>query len=188
MNDINEHCQKLAVQIKKGGFPAEQAMRELIIKLKKAGFAFIRHKLSGICQRNPGLDEDVFQDAIIALFEKIRDNGLENIPGYFYIILRNHCIDILNQAEKNIIISIGERSDWDSYVEAIHEDLDLRIDIEDCQNKWKRKMPKNWEVFELHYVQGYKYDEIAKQFNKGLSAVKVSSNRFLQKIRECVNQ
>lgn len=187
MNDIKEQCQKLAVQIKKGGDPAEKAMRDLIIKLKKAGFAFIRHKLSGIWQRNPGLDEDVFQDAIIALFEKIRDNGLENIPGYFYIILRNHCINILNQPERNII-SIGERSEGDYYVEAIQEDLDLRITIEDCLKKWKRKMPKNWEVFELHYVQGYKYDEIAKQLNKGLSAIKVSSNRFLQKIRECVNQ
>jgi len=187
MNDIKEHCQKLAVQIKKGGYPAEKAMRELIIKLKKAGFTFIRHKLSGILQRKPGLDEDVFQDAIIALFEKIRDNGLENIPGYFYIILRNHCIDILNQAEKNII-SIEERSEWDSYVDAIQEDIDLKITIEECIKIWKNKMPKNWEVFELHYVQGYKYDEIAKQLNKGLSAVKVNSNRFLQKIRECVNQ
>lgn len=189
MDKVAEYNLNLAEQINQGGRNAEEAMHELYGNLRIPSFVFIRKHLSGIIEQEPGSEEDIYHEAILGLYKKIKKDCVfekNDIAGYMTGILKKICADTIKNKKR-------KRIQFDELKNLIHENksdynIESIITINDCIKIWKKKMSKNWKIFILHFVEGYKFSEIAIQLNISKSDAKVSSHRFIQKVRECAQK
>lgn len=185
MNKINQYYLNLAVQIKAGGRAGEKAMSTLYYDLLDAALTFIKFHLPGIWEEEPGLDEDIYQEAMLAISKKIMQEDISDIPAYLYAILRNKIADVINRKmrEREAKAELAKLNPDDARE---NYRIELPCPVRICIEKERRKRPKNWEIIELHYMQGYSYKEIAEKLHKGISDIKVRGHRFIQRVKRCI--
>ena len=149
--------------------------------------------------------EDLVSQTYIRFFsshDKGRSNYKEgtNILGYLKLIVKNLYIDRSRKEKRSPnIISIHKKTDdgeivnFDEYKsqklekdeESLKDPFALNLDI----NKILKKMDnllsqKDKEIFFLIFIEGYKYNEVAKKLKMSQGTIGSRLNRNLKKIRQ----
>ena len=116
--------------------------------------------------------EEIVSDSFYLLW-KNQDKIKENLKSYLSVIAKNCAYQKVNK-EKNYL----HLDDCNfTYKENYHN----HILLDDLLKKLT-KDEKN--IFNLHYINGYKVKEIAKYTNKSVTSIKVILYRIRKKLRE----
>ena len=149
--------------------------------------------------------EDLVSQAYIRFFnsyDKGKSNYKEgtNILGYLKLIVKNLYIDKVRKEKRSPnIISIhkntndGEVVNFNEYKsqklekdeESIKDPFALNLDIAKVLKKMDSLISKeDKEIFFLVFIEGYKYNEVAKKLKISQGTIGSRLNRNLKKIRE----
>lgn len=122
----------------------------------------------GIClkyMKNKTEADDVFQDAFIALFQKIRQYGFKgSFEGWAKRIFVNEALEVLRKKQRQLYVeiedhgeSVATEGDSNGLGVAIHHDELL---------KHIQQLPDNYRmVFNLYVFEGCSHKAIAKRLN-----------------------
>ena len=176
-----------------------KVLEQFIIAQKEKAIAFLQGKFS-----LPSADcEDIFQEAIITLYNNIKNEKLENLTSsistYFMGICRNKAYEFMRGKGKIIttpyeITSGSQRSFLDEQVEKI---LLLESESESLQKKKEalirnivRDLPSPCdELLWGYYRDGFSMKILADRFNYASeNAVKVTKHRCCEKFRNRYNE
>lgn len=135
------------------------------------------------------------QDIVITAFRKfwsIKDNfeTANNIKAFFYITVRNQCLDFLryrqrfNEVKKEYeshLLSAGELKQWDHLI--IETDLINKIyqEVQKLPNRCR-------EIFILTYFKGLKTKEIASELQISESAVTTQRSLAIKYLKHAFSQ
>jgi len=126
---------------------------------------------------NPHDANDIMQDFFRYILESIQSIGyVDNPKGWITVSIRHNAIRCVKQKKKNVnmeefAIEQELSSDPDEELKIlIKESIKLLNDIER-------------EVFELHYVQGYKGKEIAKMLGRPHGTVRRDFSKIRAKLK-----
>ena len=149
--------------------------------------------------------EDLISEAYIRFFnsyDKGKSNYKEgtNILGYLKLIVKNLYIDrIRKQKRSPNIISIhkntndGEIVNFNEYKsqklekdeESIKDPFALNLDIAKVLKKMDSLLSReDKEIFFLVFIEGYKYNEVAKKLKISQGTIGSRLNRSLKKVRQ----
>lgn len=135
------------------------------------------------------------QDIVITAFRKfwsIKDNfeTANNIKAFFYITVRNQCLDFLryrqrfNEVKKEYeshLLSAGELKQWD--------DLIIETDLINKIYQEVQKLPNRCrEIFILTYFKGLKTKEIASELQISESAVTTQRSLAIKYLKHAFSQ
>ncbi len=153
--------------------------------LYKEYYHFIR-KLVEFNSGNLADAEDVFQDGIIVLFEKVKEPGFKlssTLKTYLYAICKNLWLKRLRTAGREVTLNDQYEMVADNDTALIEERLNSRQQIikdalqkigESCKN-----------ILILKFYKKFKDAEIAKELNySGADYVKTQRYRCIKKLRE----
>ena len=174
-------------------------LEQFIIAQKEKAIAFLQGKFS-----LPSADcEDIFQEAIITLYNNIKNEKLENLTSsistYFMGICRNKAYEFMRGKGKIIttpyeITSGSQRSFLDEQVEKV---LLLESESESLQKKKEalvrnivRDLPSPCdELLWGYYRDGFSMKILADRFNYASeNDVKVTKHRCCEKFRNRYNE
>lgn len=135
------------------------------------------------------------QDIVITAFRKfwsIKDNfeTANNIKAFFYITVRNQCLDFLRYRQrfnevkkeyKSHLLSAGELKQWDHLI--IETDLINKIyqEVQKLPNRCR-------EIFILTYFKGLKTKEIASELQISESAVTTQRSLAIKYLKHAFSQ
>ncbi len=123
----------------------------------------ILYRICYILLKNESDAEDIVQETIIKYYEKkpsLRDD--EHIKAWLITVAKNKCRDLLRYKKRHTHLDIDEVRDLKAQ-SSDSEVLDVMM-----------ALPEKFRlVLVLHYVEGYRTEEIAKIIEKTPSAVKM---------------
>lgn len=128
--------------------------------------------------------EDIIQDVFVSLWEDRKKRLITSLRNYLMISVRNHCLNFLKK-EKRIR----------QYQEFVHKEQALSdedkdtiytlTELYDTLEKALKKLPDNYRiVFEMHRMEGEKYEDIAKKLHLSLRTVKRYQSQAMEILRE----
>jgi RNA polymerase sigma-70 factor (ECF subfamily) len=140
--------------------------------------------------REPGLAQDVLQDAYIRLWRYAHTfNGKLSAPEtWLHQVVRNRALDLISQQSNNVtsipIEEFAESEEVEDYSEATedasHEGRELRGVMQACLQKLEGKYR---QVLTLAYNHGMSHAEIADHLCVPLGTVKTWARRGLMELK-----
>ncbi len=127
--------------------------------------------------------EDAVQDAFIRAFENLaRCREPDHFAGWFFLILRNRCFAERRRGKSLMPLE----STLDNY--QAPDRSDRAMEIGDERRAIERAVaeltPDQREVFVLRHVEGWSYEEIARQTGLSVAALKMRMHRGYERLRE----
>ena len=132
-----------------------------------------------------------YKDAAFDLSAEVFTRALKNLPNfkwqgfpysaYLYRTARSVCQEHYGQKKEINIEEITIKDDSDV---TIPEKTDLLLLWEEI-NKLKPPLP---EIFELHYLEGLTYDEIAETVNMKSGAIRTAISRAISNLQKQYGQ
>jgi RNA polymerase sigma-70 factor (ECF subfamily) len=126
--------------------------------------------------------EDAVQDAFIQAFDHLGDcREPDNFVGWFFLILRNRCLAERRRIRTTVqLVSVEQQPGHD------------RADREAEANDERRALdaalaeltPEQREVFVLKHIEGWSYEEIARQTGTSVGSLKMRMHRGYDRLRE----
>lgn len=125
--------------------------------------------------------EDVVQDVFLKIWNKRGELELvANFSSYLYISVKNACLDQLRKIKYNDDVSEVEISD--TSLDPFHS---VRIkELSKHLQEATDSLPAQCKIiFEMVYVDGKKYQEVADELGVSINTVKTQVKRALEKMR-----
>lgn len=140
--------------------------------------------------REPGLAQDVLQDAYIRLWRYAHTfNGKLSAPEtWLHQVVRNRALDLISQQSNNVtsipIEEFAESEEVEDYSEAheeaSHDGRELKLVMQTCLQKLEGKYR---QVLTLAYNHGMSHAEIADHLCVPLGTVKTWARRGLMELK-----
>lgn len=120
----------------------------------------------------PSICEDIAQDVFVSLWENRKNLIItSSLRNYLLISTRNNCLNYLRK--ENLNRQYQESLLKDSPGAENEDDLHTLTELYDMLEKAVARLPEGYRsVFEMHFLEGKKYDEIAETMNLSLRTVK----------------
>jgi RNA polymerase sigma factor (sigma-70 family) len=161
------------------GIPHQSAQRqELFISLYKKAFPVVAKYIS---RMGGSFDEakDVFQDALVVLYEKSRISALDNDTAYLVGTAKNLWLKRYRQTNQNVPLG-----DLDLFDEAIDIPSNNRL-LRFLETAGRKCM----ELLKGFYYDELSLTEIADEFGySGVRSATVQKYKCLEKVRETIKQ
>lgn len=125
--------------------------------------------------------EDVVQDVFLKIWSKKDElKQISNISSYLYISVKNACLDHLRKIKHTDDINEIEISD-----EALDPFHSVRIkELSKHLQEATDSLPTQCKViFEMVYIDGKKYQEVADELGVSINTIKTQLKRALEKMR-----
>jgi len=153
--------------------------------------------------------EDLVSQAYLRFFNSYDKGGSNykegtNILGYLKLIIKNLFIDRTRKEKRSPnVISLHKKIDGEEIVsfneyksqklekdeESLKDPFALNLDINKVLKKMDQLLSKeDKEIFFLIFVEGYKYNEVAKKLKISQGTIGSRLNRNLKKIRQELNK
>lgn len=139
--------------------------------------------------RRRDLAEDAVQESFVALWRNAGQFDPErgSATGWIYTILRNRCLTLLRQGERDAqhgdMETFDEAAD-ESVLEDAYHRLDANSDLRRCLSTLE---PSKRMAILASYVLGYSHGEISGRMKAPLGSVKAWLRRGLTQLRECLS-
>ncbi len=120
---------------------------------------------------------DIFQEAMVILFQQVTEEGLEiksSFYNYLFTICRNLWMRKLSKLKHQASVSIDEINSEELGVEEADQMIEQREQFELFQEKFKKLSPSCQQVLGLYFA-GKSMEEIAK--DQGFSSAGYSKKR-----------
>ena len=133
--------------------------------VEKYGDMLYRLCLMMLCV--PADAEDAVQETVIAYFRKAPDfRGTEHEKAWLITVARNKCRSMLRSRKRHPVLS-------SELLDSVPQDEESTHIIEVLMN-----LPEKFRLaLTLHYIEGFKVDEIAKMIGRTPSAVKMQLSK-----------
>ncbi|HEV3245377.1 MAG TPA: RNA polymerase sigma factor [Candidatus Paceibacterota bacterium] len=134
---------------------------------------------------------DVVQDVFVAVYQNIRDfDPTRRFSPWIYRIAHNAFVDVLRKQAKGPVYGL----DFDRFVpHPIYEDP-----VEDEKEKEEMRVllekhldelpPSSREIIDLHYFEGFKYQEIADILHIPIGTVGIRLSRAKRRLKEAFRE
>ena len=129
--------------------------------------------------------EDIIQDVFVSLWEDRKKRLIpSSLRNYLMVSVRNHCLNFLKKEKR--IHQYRESAYKEQVVSDEEKDAIYTLtELYDMLEKALKKLPDNYRiVFEMHRMEGEKYEDIAKKLNLSLRTVKRYQSQALEILRE----
>lgn len=129
--------------------------------------------------------EDIAQDIFVSLWENRKELVITcSLRNYLLVSTRNSCLNYLRRENLN--------RQYQEFILKDHPDMDENEDdlytlteLYDMLDKAIARLPEGYRtVFEMHRMEGKKYDEIAKTMNLSLRTVKRYNAQAVDMLKE----
>ncbi len=155
-----------------------QAFRSLIDRLQQPITGYL-HRLVG--DREVALD--LAQDTFVQVYKEIdKTSGELALDAWIYRIATNYGMRYLNRKRLRQFVQLESREDIDESlaVAGPEDETETRILIEQALGTMK---PKDAAVLQLHYGNGFTYEEIGQVMEMSSEAVRKRVARSVEKFR-----
>ncbi len=134
--------------------------------------------------RNPSDAEDIVQETFTRVYGALpRYQERQRFEAWLFQILGNCCRNANASAHARMSRSLDEVRAADA-VAAAPAQTDGPYDWGDAVRRALAEVPEyNREVFLLHYVDGFSYEEIESMMGVGMSALKMRAKRAADQLR-----
>jgi RNA polymerase sigma-70 factor (ECF subfamily) len=126
--------------------------------------------------------EDAVQDAFIQAFDHLGDcREPDNFVGWFFLILRNRCLAEQRRTRATVPLAgeeqlpARERADRDAEANDQRRVLEAAV---------AELTPEQREVFVLKHIEGWSYEEIARQTGASVASLKMRMHRGYDRLRD----
>lgn len=138
--------------------------------------------------RRTDLAEDAVQDALVLVWRRAHqfDASRGSAKGWLYTILRNRCLTMLRQEEREIATE-AEQLDTTpdaSILAAAFDGLEETTGLRQCLD---RLDAATRDAILSSYILGHSHGEIAGRMETPLGTIKARVRRGLLKLRECLS-
>ncbi|MBW8636726.1 sigma-70 family RNA polymerase sigma factor [Hoeflea sp. WL0058] len=137
--------------------------------------------------RRQDLAEDAVQDSFVLLWRRAGqfDAARGSAKGWIYTILRNRCLTLLRNSDREISVDPQEQevAGDDHVLDSAWNRLDAASDLRMCLELLE---PERRSAILSCYILGYSHGELAGRMQAPLGSVKSWIRRGLQKLRECM--
>lgn len=137
--------------------------------------------------RRQDLAEDAVQESFVLIWQKASqfDDTRGSAKGWIYTILRNKCLTILRNTDRETEIEAAASTvaEDEAVLEAAYNRLDQNADLRRCLDKLDRN--KRLAILSC-YIFGHSHGELAGKMNLPLGSVKAWVRRGLKILRECM--
>lgn len=135
------------------------------------------------------LAEEIIQEVFLKLWTQgSKVTAINHVESYLVTIARNRCYDELRRNKLRAHINLEDLgSEYEAHNET-EESIylnDTRRVIEDAIDKLP---PQQRSVYRLCHVEGYKYDEAAKELNLSVDTVQSYMKLALRNLRQQLSQ
>lgn len=155
-----------------------QAFRTLIERLQQPIIGYL-HRLVG--DREVALD--LAQDTFLQVYKEIGKTSQElSLDAWIYRIATNYALRYLNRKRLRQFVGIEERASFDEalYVASPEEQTEVRILVQQALSGLK---PRDAAILQLHYGNGFSYEDIGQVFKLSPDAVRKRVARGVEKFR-----
>jgi RNA polymerase sigma-70 factor (ECF subfamily) len=145
-------------------------------------YRFVYFKLS-----NKEDAEDITSEVFLKTWNYIINEvkPVNNFRQLVYTIARNKVIDAYRDRSKKLECPIENFQDSIvSDKNSVHDNLELKDNVNDVLNKIKKLKHEYQEVIHLKYIEGLKIKEIASVLDKSSTNVRVLLHRATKKLKE----
>lgn len=126
--------------------------------------------------------EDIVSNAFLTILKNAKGYGVVKSPNaWIYKVVRNETVNYKRKNNKYVFV---DRSVMDEVVAANHNDSDFSIELKSAVGKLTLQQQK---IFELHYMLGWLYKEIAKELNISVSTIKREIKVIKKSLQYLVN-
>jgi RNA polymerase sigma-70 factor (ECF subfamily) len=156
-----------------------QAFRSLIDRLQQPITGYL-HRLVG--DREVALD--LAQDTFVQVYQEIdKTSGELALDAWIYRIATNYGLRYLNRKRLRQFVQLESRENFDEslVVDGPEDQTETRILIEQALGIMK---PKDAAVLQLHYGNGFTYEEIGQVMEMSSEAVRKRVARSVEKFRK----
>lgn len=156
-----------------------QAFRSLIDRLQQPITGYL-HRLVG--DREVALD--LAQDTFVQVYKEIdKTSGELALDAWIYRIATNYGLRYLNRKRLRQFVQLESRENFDESlaVAGPEDQTETRILIEQALGRMK---PKDAAVLQLHYGNGFTYEEIGQVMEISSEAVRKRVARSVEKFRK----
>ncbi|MDP2708708.1 MAG: RNA polymerase sigma factor [bacterium] len=137
--------------------------------------------------------EDLTQEVFVKVWQKIKKyNNQYKFKSWLYAITKNTCLDYLKK-HKAVNFSALESADGFQFEELVkdssptaHDQLELAHEAALVQAAVNQLPEKYKKTIKLHYLEGYKFREIAGLLKESIEAVKTRNRRALIKLKKLI--
>lgn len=135
--------------------------------------------------RNPSDAEDVVQDTFVRLFRALpRYEERQRFDAWLFRILGNCCRSANSSQRRRDILDVDDESAIERVAAPDRPDLSFEVEFGDEVRRALAEVPDyNREIFLLHYVEGFSYEEIEKITGVRQSALKMRVKRASDYLR-----
>ncbi|WP_211241988.1 sigma-70 family RNA polymerase sigma factor [Roseivivax halodurans] len=138
--------------------------------------------------RRTDLAEEALQEALVLVWRKAHqfDESRGNARGWLYTILRNRCLTMLRNEDREVPVAPEDLDTPpdDVMLETAFDRLGHASDLRRCL---ERLDGESRRAILATYVLGYSHGEIAGRLDAPLGSVKSRVRRGLMKLRECLS-
>jgi len=143
------------------------------------------YKFGNAILKSQAETENLIQDVFLNFWEnrnKVEKNA--SVKSYVFTITYNSAISIIRKKARE--------SDYVEYLKSLQEGIEVPVNVELEYNELvntldkivKTLPPRQIEVYQLHKVEGLKYNEIAILLNISVKTIETHMSRALKTIRE----
>jgi len=126
---------------------------------------------------------DLAQDTFLQVYKEIGKTSSElALDAWVYRIATNYGLRYLNRRRLRQFVGLEERESFDAslMVARLEEQAETRILVQQALSLMK---PKDAAFLQLHYGDGFTYEEIGQVFGMGAEAVRKRVARGVEKFR-----
>ncbi|MFZ2804455.1 MAG: RNA polymerase sigma factor [Patescibacteria group bacterium] len=149
----------------------------------KRVYRFLFYRVGGSKEMAEDLTQDVFIKALGA-FEGY-DPAISQ-TSWIFTIARNHLINQLQKTRPNVDLEEIENTMWDAVDGA--EKMALRHDQKRLFDAIAQLPAEDAQVVRLKYLEGWPYDDIAKELGKTAGSLRVQAYRALKELKKILKQ
>jgi len=136
---------------------------------------------------SPDQAEDLTQDVFLKVHRNIeRFKGRSRFSTWLYSITHHHVIDQLQQQAPSVRL---EPQAWSNLpITSTEEGPSPEEQWQQVQILLKKLSPADEEMIRLRYEKGLSIEELSKQFNLGISAVKMRLSRSRNRLKKLLEE
>lgn len=135
--------------------------------------------------RNPGDAEDVVQDTFVRIFRAMpRYEERQRFDAWLFRILGNCCRSANASQHRRDVLDVDDEHAVERVAAPDRADLRFELEFGDEVRRALAEVPDyNREIFLLHYIEGFSYEEIEKITGVRQSALKMRVKRASDYLR-----
>ncbi|MEK9173623.1 MAG: sigma-70 family RNA polymerase sigma factor [Patescibacteria group bacterium] len=146
------------------------------------------HKVYGFCMNRVSsktVAEDITQDIFVKLVEKISffDESRGNFLVWFWQVARNTVTDHYRKGKDIAFSDVSDETLEEKSSISAHEKLDYKIELEKIGFFINSMNPEDQELFNLRFVAGLTYREIAGVLGRSEGSLRVAISRLKSKVK-----